>query len=207
MKPFKWHGFQMGNRFVAEFLGLHAGVDCELIVTSDARAFEEPWQHDSATSAWSEDLRSRWFWESLRHDRTPPVMCCAVCDTALVLPTTEDGDALRNAGYFSPNDAHAPMPLIVGRYLWFCGEPCRAAYSGSPGRIWRACPASLRRLSVGCGKCRSEHSCGALDGAAADAEAFAEWLCEHIFDPPSRTDVDDPAGCRLTVNLTVNRSP
>ena len=79
MKPFKWGGFQVGNACFTELLSLHAGPNCGLIVTSDALAFEVPWEHDSDASGFREDLRSRWFWESIRHDSTPPAMICAAC--------------------------------------------------------------------------------------------------------------------------------
>lgn len=209
MKPFKWSGFQVGNGPFTELLSLHAGPECGLIVTSDALAFEVPWEHDSDACGFREDLRSRWCWESIRHDSTPPAMICAACQAVLALPATPDGASLRESGYrASPG---APAPLIVGRYLWFCGERCREVYGEGPGRVWRPCPDALvpRRITVRCLRCDAAHSLGAPEPAEDEALAFAEWLCEHVYDPPSRTDVDDPAGCRLqaTVDLLAPGGP
>jgi hypothetical protein len=201
MKPWKWSGFQMGSAFVAEMLSLHATPSCTLIVTSDARAFEPPWQHDDAECGWLEDLRSRWFWDSIRHDATPPQMVCATCEAPLELSTGADVEALRQEGYRSPGGA--PTPLIVGRYLWFCGPACRDRHRSGPGRAWRAHPDASphARIRVGCRHCGVESSLGAREPDESDALAFAEWLVDHVYDPPAPLGLDAPGCCRLEAHV------
>ena len=201
MKPWKWSGFQMGNAFVAELLSLHATPSCRLIVTSDARAFVPPWQHDDAESGWLEDLRSRWYWDSVRHDATPPRMACATCEAPLDVSTSADAEALRQEGFRSAPGAAAP--LIVGRYLWFCGPACRDRHRSGPGRAWRAQPDASphARVRVGCLHCGVETSLGAREPDESDALAFAEWLVDHVYDPPAALGLDAPGCCRLEARV------
>lgn len=190
MKPWKWNGFQMGNAFVAELLSLHAEPSCTLMVASDARAFVPPWQHDEAASGWLEDLRSRWFWDSLRSHVTPHQMVCGTCEAPLELPATPHGATLRREGFCSLRGA--ATPLVVGRYLWFCGPACRDRYRAGPGRVWRAHPevSAHARLRVGCLRCGVETSLGARDPDESDALAFAEWLVDHVYDPPGCCELE-----------------
>jgi len=203
VKPYKWGGFQVGNGVVAELLALHTGPDCSLVVVSDARAWSPPWSHDDATTGWLEDLRSRWLWDSIVSDVAPAGMVCAVCRAELSLPATADGDAMRRQGYRSAG----PVPIIVGRYLWFCGTACLDRHRSVAGRTWQPCPdvASLAHLEIGCLRCGVEIAVGDLAGDPGRAEAFAEWLTEHLYDPPAEAGVDDPTACRLVVRVASPR--
>jgi hypothetical protein len=203
MKPYKWNGFQVGDGVVAELLALHSGPDCSLIVSSDARAWTPAWAHDDATAGWLEDLRSRWFWDSIVSDVEPLGMICAVCRAPLQLPATPEGEALRRAGYRS--HAGGAVPLVVGRYLWFCGPNCLDRHRSVPGRTWRACSdlAATTRLEIGCLHCGVQHSLGDIAGDPERALAFAEWLTEHIYDPADGSGVEEETACRLLVRIHV----
>lgn len=202
LKPWKWNGFQMGNRLVAEFFSVHAQAGCSLIVTSDARTFDPPWEHDAPATGWHEDLRSRWFWDSSRLDTRPPQMVCAACRALLSLPSGPDAEQLRQAGY-DPAPG-AAKPLIMGRYLWFCGPDCRQRYLAAPGRTWREAPGPSFCLKVVCQCGHTQASLNGPEPEPGDALAFAEWLAEHLFDPPAGSTCDAESGCRLTAQLEAN---
>jgi hypothetical protein len=201
MKPFKWSGFQMGNRFVAEWLALHAMVGCSLIVTRDDLAFDPPWWRDDTAASWLVDLRSRSFFDSFHPAAKPPEMVCAACKAPLEVPPGPEWDELRR--YAAPPRPGAAMPLIVGEYLWFCGPACRDTFRAVPPRTWRPCPQMGEgvRLQVRCGRCNVDTSLRARDPAPSDAYELAEWLIDHVFDRPDGSDLDPEAGCILEVRL------
>jgi hypothetical protein len=91
--------------------------------------------------------------------------------------------------FVSPADA--PEPVIVGRFLWFCGDDCRVSYASAPGRVWRPAPqlSSRARLVVRCKACRVECSLPGLAAAQGLFEGLAERLTEHV-------------GCSLTARIT-----
>jgi hypothetical protein len=196
MKPFKWSGFQVGNRFAIELFTAHATPECSLVVVTDSSAVDEPWSHDDVESGWLEDLRSRWFWDSIEPLHEPPFMCCAACKARLRLPSSPDGDELREGGYDSPADA--PLPIIVGHYLWFCSAKCRGDYQATPGRTWRPHPdrAGMRAV-VMCSRCDAGFE---LAHDNERSTQFAEWLAHHVYDVPKELGLGGP-GCRLSVKL------
>jgi hypothetical protein len=158
LKPFKWHGFQVGNRVVAELLALHTTPTCRLIVDVDGA--RSVWGHpDDPVAGWRADLRSRHFWESSDEGE------CAVCRIRI-------GDA----------DAQ-----VVGLHLWFCSDRCRDTYAARPGCVWRAAPTVRTEIRVTCTRCdtefvlarptaRGEHSKGGF-------EPLADWFASHIGCP------------------------
>jgi hypothetical protein len=154
MKPFKWHGFQLGNRVVAELLAVHAAPTCRLILDLDGA--RSVWgTPDEPVPGWRADLRSRHFWDA--GDES----ACAGCRTQL-----GEGDA-----------------QVVGLQLSFCSERCRDTYAARPGLVWRPAPAMHAALHVRCTRCDVEIVVARLaveHTAGGPFEELADWFASHV---------------------------
>lgn len=160
-KPWTWHGFRAGNRYVAELFTLHAAPGCRVALYLDHSPVQPPWSDDSS-GLWREDLRSIEHWWSSIGPLGFEHPVCGACGKLL-----------------------ADRPRVtVGRHLAFCGTPCYEAYRDAPGRTHRPCPVlpSSLCVAVACEDCLAQTHMGLPDRFAddtADAEAFAIWLLEH----------------------------
>lgn len=159
-KPWKWHGFRAGNRYVAELFTLHTAPGCRVALYLDHLPVQRPWAEDSA-GLWREDLRSIDQWSSIGPlGSEHPV--CGACRRHL-----GDGPS-----------------VTAGRHLHFCGTPCYEAYREAPGRTHRPCPVlpSSLCVAVACEGCLVQTHVALPERFADDtegAEAFAIWLLDH----------------------------
>lgn len=168
MKPWKWNGFQVDTSSVLELLSLHANSrqnrePCALYL--DANSSRVATYSLDVDDGWSEDLRSRRFWDSVSVATDPPRALCAECSRWLaVLP--RGGSPQRQRG--------AERAIVIGSYLWLCDERCLRAFSSRPGRAYRPAPA-WRELVLECRACASE-----IVADRADTLALAEWFTDHL---------------------------
>jgi hypothetical protein len=167
MKPWKWSGFQVDLDSVREWFSLHARPACSILIDVNSARVDEGITLDPE-DGWSEDLRSRRFWESYSTSTKPPRMHCAECNKWLAV--VEDDRAPRLI------DASA-RPIVIGSYLWLCDERCLTAFARRPGRVWRrAVPRRAgESLRVGCAACASE-----VDADKIEPLEMAAWLTEHL---------------------------
>jgi len=170
MKPWKWAGYQLGNRWFAELLAAHVG--CDLVLVDDAGGPETffwtaRWGDPGEEEVWQEDLRSRHCWDSLQAGEGPVV--CGGCGKPV--------DEARS--------------LQVGRYLWCCDVDCRSRCL-DPYRVFQPGPGVVP-LRVDCQACAAGVSIA--PGQLGDLTEVAEFLDEHRLQ--ATTLMGD--GCRLRV--------
>ena len=201
VKPMKWEGFQLGNRFAAELFALHASDGtrecCELLVFNDACFTDVPWadpefdEFPPGWEAWKRDLRCFEFGNSVLPywSDEGQGMVCGQCRRTLR----------------SEENPGAPEALVVSSSLWFCDSDCRDAFAGKDQRVWRqfVAPPSDTVLEVGCVPCRQGVGLGQLDPEAHDgfeesAQLFAEWLSFHVYRPDEAAPPCSLAACVLS---------
>jgi hypothetical protein len=158
IKPYKWHGFQAGNRHVMDLMLLH--TTCEWAVIRDDTATDAPWLDPARDTPdaghWREDLRSRSFWQALQHGAEP---ACAACAGRL------------------------DSPLVISPGLSFCSQACLQRFSAHPARIWREPPSfpPTAQIAIACRSCADQQVWGMISTPDPGAEALAEWLIEHCY--------------------------
>ena len=112
-KPFKWQGFQIGDKIVKRFLSLHSkcfnNLDGNLLLTNDGTV-EVPWESDSERFEWKEDILSRSFCFDSWHQEN---IICANCGKEL--------NADENCRKQDGNSMKSP-------FLWFCDKKCFLNY-------------------------------------------------------------------------------
>jgi hypothetical protein len=168
VKPFKWSGFQVGNRFVAELLALHSAPACRLMVETDQdlRSWGDALE---PAEGWRVDLRSHTVPGAPR-DRE---LTCRACRRPL-----REGDD-------GPSDA--PLAIVAGPKAWFCSAGCREAYAAEPGRVWRPAPL-VSALAIACTACNEEMvvelSPSTLEHEPSGPfEQLADWMSDHLRHP------------------------
>ena len=112
-KPFKWKGFQIGDKIVKRFLSLHSkcgnNLDGNLLLANDGTELV-PWESDDEKLEWKEDILSRSFcFHSWYQDK----ITCAECRKEL--------NAEENCRVKEGN-------LMKNTFLWFCDEKCFVNY-------------------------------------------------------------------------------
>lgn len=113
-KPFKWHGFQIGEASVKRFLSLHSACGNEdengnFLLTNDGTA-DAPW--DEENTDWRDDILSRYFcFDSLsvNYNTNETNLDCAHCGKRL-----------------EGNEAKGEVKK--SEFLWFCDKNCFNKY-------------------------------------------------------------------------------
>lgn len=166
MKPWKWSGFQVDASSVLDWLWIHARPKCAIYLCVDDLRERDGITLD-AEDGWSEDLRSRRFWDSLSTSTDPPRMHCAHCQRWLGTVHNHEPRVLSTV----------EQPIVIGSFLWLCDERCLRAFASKPGRSWTPTPrrGSGEVLTVRCTHCETS-----IEASKVDPLVFADWCTQHV---------------------------